>query len=70
MTRYVFDKEKLISELQPIHINEIWRKMKLTPSQMITFWQVEPNVERLLNFKNITGLDPFEFVVKTGKRYK
>ena len=70
MARYIFDKESFIKAIQPLHINKLFAKMELTPSQMVTFWLTEPSVEKILKIKKITGIDPLKYVKEGGPRYK
>jgi hypothetical protein len=70
MARFIWNKEKFIKEIQPLHINKLFVKMELTPSQMVTFWLTEPSVEKMLKIRKICKIDPLDYVVEGGPRYK
>jgi len=70
MQRYVFDKTRLIKACQPKNFNQVMYDMGMTPSQMITFWYTEPDPNKMLQLRKVTGLDPLEYLIETGPRTK
>lgn len=70
MQRYVFDKSKLIKACQPKKFTQVMYDMGMSPSQMITFWYTEPDPEKMLKLRSVTGLNPLDYLIEAGPRYK
>lgn len=59
--KYVFDRQKFSKAIEPHSVMEVLYDIRLTPSQMQTFFKTEPCVERLRKlvflFPNVNFLD-------------
>lgn len=59
---YIWDKPRLIQALQPRKLTDVLYEMRLTPSQMQTWWSAQPDVGKMVKLREVTGLNPLDFV--------
>jgi hypothetical protein len=67
--KYVFDRSLLQGAIHPTKIPDLLYDMRLTPSQMQTFFYTEPSVEKLKKLRALfPQVDPLSLLVPAPKK--